>query len=161
MTPSPALAAVFGDVLLCLGAGLMLGALRDAAGLALGDGRGRCFCWDVLTFILAAVVLCGFAAGASGSGVSIALTRVAVLPGWGLARWRGGWGCPMRCTGGCGACCGSCACRCGPSAIMLWCPCAAFWRPGRSEGKINPGKSQKNRKICCKRNARYYIIKTA
>ena len=69
MTPSPALAAVFGDVLLCLGAGLMLGALRDAAGLALGDGRGRCFCWDVLTFILAAFVLCGFAAGASSSGV--------------------------------------------------------------------------------------------
>lgn len=86
MTPSPALAAVFGDVLLCLGAGLMLGALRDAAGLALGDGRGRCFCWDVLTFILAAFVLCGFAAGASGSGVS--RWYMAAGLGLGALAWR-------------------------------------------------------------------------
>ena len=38
MVPSPPLWAVLGDVLLCLGAGLLLGAVRDGATLAFGSG---------------------------------------------------------------------------------------------------------------------------
>ena len=48
MVPSPPLWAVLGDVLLCLGAGLLLGAVRDGATLAFGSGPVRCFVWDVL-----------------------------------------------------------------------------------------------------------------
>lgn len=47
----------------------MLGAMRDLAGLALGEGALRSFLLDILTFAAAAFMLCGFAAGASGSGV--------------------------------------------------------------------------------------------
>ena len=46
MVPSPPLWAVLGDVLLCLGAGLLLGAVRDGATLAFGSGPVRCFVWD-------------------------------------------------------------------------------------------------------------------
>ena len=63
MVPSPPLWAVLGDVLLCLGAGLLLGAVRDGATLAFGSGPVRCFVWDVLAFAAAAFVCCGFAAG--------------------------------------------------------------------------------------------------
>lgn len=62
MVPSPPLWAVLGDVLLCLGAGLLLGAVRDGATLAFGSGPVRCFVWDVLAFAAAAFVCCGFAA---------------------------------------------------------------------------------------------------
>ena len=41
MVPSPPLWAVLGDVLLCLGAGLLLGAVRDGATLAFGSGPVR------------------------------------------------------------------------------------------------------------------------
>ena len=61
MVPSPPLWAVLGDVLLCLGAGLLLGAVRDGATLAFGSGPVRCFVWDVLAFAAAAFVCCGFA----------------------------------------------------------------------------------------------------
>ena len=60
MVPSPPLWAVLGDVLLCLGAGLLLGAVRDGATLAFGSGPVRCFVWDVLAFAAAAFVCCGF-----------------------------------------------------------------------------------------------------
>lgn len=66
MVPSPPLWAVLGDVLLCLGAGLLLGAVRDGATLAFGSGPVRCFVWDVLAFAAAAFVCCGFAAGGFG-----------------------------------------------------------------------------------------------
>ena len=70
MVPSPPLWAVLGDVLLCLGAGLLLGAVRDGATLAFGSGSVRCFVWDVLAFAAAAFVCCGFAAGASATGAA-------------------------------------------------------------------------------------------
>ena len=66
MVPSPPLWAVLGDVLLCLGAGLLLGAVRDGATLAFGSGPVRCFVWDVLAFAAAAFVCCGFPPGGSG-----------------------------------------------------------------------------------------------
>ena len=70
MVPSPPLWAVLGDVLLCLGAGLLLGAVRDGATLAFGSGPVRCFVWDMLAFAAAAFVCCGFAAGASATGAA-------------------------------------------------------------------------------------------
>ena len=70
MVPSPPLWAVLGDVLLCLGAGLLLGAVRDGVTLAFGSGPVRCFVWDVLAFAAAAFVCCGFAAGASATGAA-------------------------------------------------------------------------------------------
>ena len=39
-------------------------------GLLLGEGRVRCLCWDVLTFAVAAVLVCGFSAGVSAAGVA-------------------------------------------------------------------------------------------
>lgn len=44
MVPSPPLWAVLGDVLLCLGAGLLLGAVRDGATLALWQRPGALLC---------------------------------------------------------------------------------------------------------------------
>lgn len=69
MTAAPALAAAWADVLSCLGIGLLLAAARDMLGLLLGNGRVRCFVWDLAAFAAAAVLLCGFVAGASYSGV--------------------------------------------------------------------------------------------
>lgn len=69
MAASPALWAVFGDVMLCLGAGLLLAAVRDAAGLVLRSAL-CCFVLDCLAFAAAAFVLCGFAASASASGIA-------------------------------------------------------------------------------------------
>ena len=62
-------AAAAGDLLYCLGLGLALGAVRDVCGLVLGRGRLRDFFCDVAAFACAAVLVCGFAAGASASGV--------------------------------------------------------------------------------------------
>lgn len=70
MPASPAFAAVCGDVLWCLGVGLLLAALRDVLGLAFGNGRLLCLLWDLLAFAAAAVLVCGFAAGVSASGVA-------------------------------------------------------------------------------------------
>lgn len=69
MNAAPALAAALRDVVACLGIGLLLAAARDALGLLLGNGRVRCFAWDLAAFAGAAVLLCGFVAGASSSGV--------------------------------------------------------------------------------------------
>ena len=86
MVPSPPLWAVLGDVLLCLGAGLLLGAVRDGATLAFGSGPVRCFVWDALAFAAAAFVCCGFAAGASATGA--ARWYMAAAMGLGALCWR-------------------------------------------------------------------------
>ena len=86
MVPSPPLGAVLGDVLLCLGAGLLLGAVRDGATLAFGSGPVRCFVWDVLAFAAAAFVCCGFAAGTSATGA--ARWYMAAAMGLGALCWR-------------------------------------------------------------------------
>ena len=86
MVPSPPLWAVLGDVLLCLGAGLLLGAVRDGATIAFGSGPVRCFVWDVLAFAAAAFVCCGFAAGASATGA--ARWYMAAAMGLGARCWR-------------------------------------------------------------------------
>ena len=69
MVAAPVLTALAGDVLCCLGLGLLLAALRQAVGLALGGGPLLTALWDLLMFAAAVVLLCGFAAGASASGV--------------------------------------------------------------------------------------------
>lgn len=57
-------------MLRCLGLGLLLAMVRDAVGLILGNGRCLCIVWDLLSFTLAAVLLCGYAAQASASGLA-------------------------------------------------------------------------------------------
>lgn len=69
MVASPAAAAVVTDVLWCLGLGLLLALARDALGLIFGNGRVLCFAWDLLAFVAGAVLLFGFSASASASGV--------------------------------------------------------------------------------------------
>ena len=69
MVAAPVWTAVAGDLLCCLGLGLLLAAVRQAAGLALGGGPVLTAVWDAAAFAAAAVLLCGVAAGASSSGV--------------------------------------------------------------------------------------------
>lgn len=71
MAPSPAPWAVLGDVLWCLGLGCLLAGVRDAVRLALGEGALRCFFRDIAAFAAAAVLVCGFAAGASAGGLPL------------------------------------------------------------------------------------------
>lgn len=73
--------AVWGDVLWCLGLGFLLGAVRGGVSLLLGDGPVRCFLGDVLAFVLAAVLVCGFAAGVSTSGLARWYMAVAIAAG--------------------------------------------------------------------------------
>ncbi len=87
MASAPALAAVLGDVLWCLGLGLLLGFGRDLTGLVLGEGPVRCFLWDVAAFAAAAVLLYGFCAGVSASGVARWYMAGAMLAG--ALAWRG------------------------------------------------------------------------
>lgn len=70
MTAAPAAWAVASDILWCLGLGCLLGAVRDLADFVPGGGPVRCFLWDVAAFAAAAVLVCGFAAGVSSSGVA-------------------------------------------------------------------------------------------
>lgn len=86
MAASPALAAVLGDVLWCLGLGVLLGAARELTGLVLGEGPVRCFVWDVAAFAAAAVLLYGFCAGVSASGVARWYMAAALLAG--TLAWR-------------------------------------------------------------------------
>lgn len=86
MAPSPAPWAVLGDVLWCLGLGCLLGAARDAVRLALGEGPVRCFFRDIAVFATAAVLVCGFAAGASAGGLARWYMSAAVLLG--AASWQ-------------------------------------------------------------------------
>ena len=88
MAAAPAAAAVWADVLWCLGLGCLLGAGRDILGLVLGNGPVRCFCWDLLAFAAAAVLVCGFSAGVSASGLARWYMAAALLAGalaWGVA----------------------------------------------------------------------------
>ena len=86
MVAAPVFSALAGDVLCCLGLGLLLAALRQAAGLALGAGPLLTALWDLLTFAAAAVLLCGFAAGASATGA--ARWYMAAAMGLGALCWR-------------------------------------------------------------------------
>lgn len=81
MTAAPAVSAVLGDVLWCLGLGCLLGALRSSASMLTGNGPLRCFCWDLLTFVAAAVLVCGFSAGVSASGLTRWYMAAAMLVG--------------------------------------------------------------------------------
>lgn len=87
MAPSPAPWAVLGDVLWCLGLGCLLGAARDAVRLALGEGPVRCFFRDIAVSAAAAVLVCGFAAGASAGGLARWYMSAAVLLGAVSWRW--------------------------------------------------------------------------
>ncbi len=81
MAPSPASWAVLGDVLWCLGLGCLLAGVRDAVRLALGEGALRCFFRDIAAFAAAAVLVCGFAAGASAGGLARWYMSAALLLG--------------------------------------------------------------------------------
>ena len=59
MAAAPAAAAVWADVLWCLGLGCLLWAVRDGAELLVGRGPVRCFVLDLLAFTAAAVLLVG------------------------------------------------------------------------------------------------------
>ena len=81
MVASPAVTAVLADVLWCLGLGCLLGTVRDLLGFVLGEGPLRRFCWDVMAFVAAAVLLCGFSAGVSDSGLARWYMTAALLVG--------------------------------------------------------------------------------
>ena len=118
MNAAPALAAALRDVVACLGIGLLLAAARDALGLLLGNGRVRCFAWDLAAFAGAAVLLCGRWAGSG--------RYPACCTGW-LA------GCGGRPSGRCGGCAGPWRCGCRALAMRL---------PG--PGGKKTGKKSKN-----------------
>lgn len=63
------LGLVFADTLCCLGLGFLLAAVYDMARFALGNSKIVCFVLDVCAFLLAAILLCSFAASRSFSGV--------------------------------------------------------------------------------------------
>lgn len=86
MVPAPPLPAVAGDILWCLGLGLLLAAAREVAGLCLGNGRVLCFLWDLTAFAAAAFLLRGFAAGASASGTVRWYMALGMLAG--AAAWQ-------------------------------------------------------------------------
>ncbi len=101
MAASPALTAILGDVLWCLGLGCLLGACRDLTGLLLGEGPVRCFVWDVAAFAAAAVLLYGFCAGVSASGVARWYMAGAMLAG--ALAWNAAFRRPLhRAAGLCG-----------------------------------------------------------
>ena len=54
MAAAPAAAAVWADVLWCLGLGCLVWAVRDGAELLVGRGPVRCFVLDLLAFTAAA-----------------------------------------------------------------------------------------------------------
>ena len=70
MAAAPAAAAVWADVLWCLGLGCLLWAVRDGAELLVGRGPVRCFVLDMLAFTATAVLLVGFSAGVSAAGLA-------------------------------------------------------------------------------------------
>ena len=124
-------AAAAGDLLYCLGLGLALGAVRDVCGLVLGRGRLRDFFCDVAAFACAAVLLCGFAAGASASGV----------PRWYMAL---------------GLLAGALAWRQAVSGALH-----AVLPPGAAKKQKRKRKEKEIRKKCCKRTGGYCIINSA
>ena len=151
MVPSPPLWAVLGDVLLCLGAGLLLGAVRDGATLAFGSGPVRCFVWDVLAFAAAAFVCCGFAAGGFGyRGGALVYGRRHGAGG----HCAGGGAFPTRCTGRCAARCLFWSGRCALRRTMrytrsnsgCWPGSERFGTPGGTTHKIHARKAEKGLK---------------
>ena len=70
MAAAPAAAAVWADVLWCLGLGCLVWAVRDGAELLLGRGPVRCFVLDLLAFTAGVVLLVGFSAGVSAAGLA-------------------------------------------------------------------------------------------
>lgn len=70
MAAAPAAAAVWADVLWCLGLGCLLWAVRDGMELLVGRGPVRCFVLDMLAFTASAVLLVGFSAGVSAAGLA-------------------------------------------------------------------------------------------
>ena len=90
MAAAPAAAAVWADVLWCLGLGCLLWAVRDGAELLVGRGPVRCFVLDLLAFTVAAVLLVGFSAGVSAAGLAagaLAWQKAIVPPLHVLAAW--------------------------------------------------------------------------
>lgn len=81
MAPAPTAWAVLGDALWCLGVGCLLAAVRDAVRLLFGEGPVRCFLRDIAAFAAAAVLVCGFAAGASAGGLARWYMSAAALAG--------------------------------------------------------------------------------
>ena len=163
MVPSPPLWAVLGDVLLCLGAGLLLGAVRDGATLAFGSGPVRCFVWDVLDFAAAAFVCCGFAAGLRLPG-----RRAGIWPppwGWGtvlaVVRFpRGAQGAARHgvCSGLAAALCGG-LCGTPVQTVAAGPDQKDSARPAAQRTRFMQEKRKKAEKMCCKTSAQYYIIK--
>ena len=96
MAAAPAAAAVWADVLWCLGLGCLLWAVRDGAELLVGRG-------PVLAFTAAAVLLVGFSAGVSAAGLArwymaaglaagaLAWQKAIVPPLHALAAWIVRW----------------------------------------------------------------------
>ena len=95
MAPSPAPWAVLGDVLWCLGLGCLLagrGARNHRRRLnafceRLFAGALRCFFRDIAAFAAAAVLVCGFAAGASAGGLARWYMSAALLLGAACWHW--------------------------------------------------------------------------
>lgn len=157
MAPSPAPWAVLGDVLWCLGLGCLLGAARDAVRLALGEGPVRCFFRDIAVFAAAAVLVCGFAAGASAGGLARWYMSAAVLLG--AVSWR----CSLPCTARrqhwrswradrCGL---YTKCSSGPHKCAYKRPKAAAAPAAKQKNLL---KSKNPPKNGCKNRRKYYII---
>ena len=151
-------AAAAGDLLYCLGLGLALGAVRDVCGLVLGRGRLRNFFCDVAAFACAAVLVCGFAAGASASGVPRWYMALGLLAG---ALGPGGRRCPARCTAPPGRWGAPPHGRCaGPQTACVR-PLRAVLPPGAAKKQKRKRKEKEIRKKCCKRTGGYCIINSA
>ena len=163
MVPSPPLWAVLGDVLLCLGAGLLLGAVRDGRPLPLAAVRCAALCgmcWPLLPQPLSAA--------ASRRGLRLPERRAGIWPPpWGWGHCAGGGAFPTRCTGRCAARCLFWSGRCALRRTMrytrsnsgCWPGSERFGTPGGTTHKIHARKAEKSRKMCCKTSAQYYIIK--
>ena len=163
MAAAPAAAAVWADVLWCLGLGCLVWAVRDGAELLLGRGPVRCFVLDLLAFTAGAVLLVGFSAGVSAAG--LARWYMAAGLAAGALAWQKRW--CRRCITWRQPPPGCCWPRpVGASAISLHlcaAPCTPGWQCGKRAGTAAlRGKKRENpkklEKTSCKRSRRYYII---
>ena len=143
----------------CLGLGCLLGAARDAVRLALGEGPVRCFFRDIAVFAAAAVLVCGFAAGASAGGLARWYMSAAVLLG--AVSWR--WAVQPACTARrqrwrswradrCGL---YTKCSSGPHKCAYKRPKAAAAPAAKQKNLL---KSKNPPKNGCKNRRKYYII---
>ncbi|MFR6663370.1 MAG: hypothetical protein ACLURG_09010 [Gemmiger sp.] len=155
MAPSPAPWAVLGDVLWCLGLGCLLAGVRDAVRLALGEGALRCFFRDIAAFAAAAVLVCGFAAGASAGGLARWYMSAALLLGAVCWHWTV-QPAVHRCAAAAAACLLTAAVE--KTAVRpLKKRCRARSRRRERKAK-NPKKSKNPLKNSCKNLRPYYII---